>query len=302
METQSQFDVIIIGGSSAGLSAGLALGRALRKVLIIDNGKPCNRQTPHSHNFLTHDGHTPADIMEVAKRDVQAYPTVQFLDATVTDVTGHNTAFTVTVNATTHYYAGKIIFATGVKDIMPYMEGFAECWGISVIHCPYCHGYEYRGKITGILANGDTGFELAKMISNWTDQLTLFTNGAATFTDEQHKALIKNNIRITDSEISHLIHKDGYIEQVVFKDEGSIAINALYARLPFVQHTDAPEKLGCEFTEQGHIKIDMINKTSVPGVFACGDNTTAMRTLSAAIASGTLAGVAVSKDLTQEQF
>ncbi|RYY36250.1 MAG: NAD(P)/FAD-dependent oxidoreductase [Sphingobacteriaceae bacterium] len=299
----TKFDVIIIGGSSAGLSAGLALGRAIRNVLIIDSGKPCNRQTPHSHNFLTHDGETPSQIMEAAWRDVAAYPTVQFINGTVTDVSGNDKNFAVTINEDNKgFRASKIIFATGVKDIMPGIEGFAECWGISVIHCPYCHGYEYRGKRTGILANGDVGFELAKMISNWTKHLTLFTNGDADFTTEQHEDLKRNNIQIIEKEIARLVHQNGYITQIAFKDGGSNDIDALYARPPFVQHTDAPEKLNCEFTEQGYIKIDMINKTTVPGVFACGDNTTPMRTLSAAIASGTLAGVAVSKELTQEQF
>ena len=47
-----EFEVIIIGGSYAGLSAAMALGRSLRKVLIIDSGSACNRQTPHSHNFI----------------------------------------------------------------------------------------------------------------------------------------------------------------------------------------------------------------------------------------------------------
>jgi len=59
MINETNFDVIIVGGSYAGLSAAMALGRALRHVLIVDGGLPCNRQTPHSHNFITHDGEAP---------------------------------------------------------------------------------------------------------------------------------------------------------------------------------------------------------------------------------------------------
>jgi thioredoxin reductase len=67
MKQENSFDVIIVGGSYAGLSAAMSLGRSLRKVLIIDSGKPCNIQTPYSHNFLTQDGKTPKEISTIAK-------------------------------------------------------------------------------------------------------------------------------------------------------------------------------------------------------------------------------------------
>ena len=77
----TDFEVMIIGGSYAGLSAAMTLGRSLRKVLIIDSGLPCNRQTPYSHNFITQDGKKPHEIAEVAKKQVSKYSTVKFLDA-----------------------------------------------------------------------------------------------------------------------------------------------------------------------------------------------------------------------------
>lgn len=70
MAEQNNFDVIIIGGSYAGLSAAMSLGRSIRQVLIIDSGKSCNSQTPHSHNFITHDGQTPKQISASAKEQV----------------------------------------------------------------------------------------------------------------------------------------------------------------------------------------------------------------------------------------
>jgi thioredoxin reductase len=69
-----QYDVIIVGGSYAGLSGAMALGRSLRTTLVIDGGDPCNKQTPHSHNFITHDGDTPAAIAQLAREQVAAYP------------------------------------------------------------------------------------------------------------------------------------------------------------------------------------------------------------------------------------
>lgn len=83
------------------------------------------------------------------------------------------------------FSASQLIFATGIKDIMPAIDGFSDCWGISAIHCPYCHGYEVKNEKTGLLGNGEMGYELSKLISNWTKDLTLFTNGISTLTQEQ---------------------------------------------------------------------------------------------------------------------
>lgn len=303
MEAKTTYDVIIIGGSNAGLSAGLALGRSLYKTLIIDSGKPCNRQTPHSHNLVMHDGWKPADMLAAAKKDVLAYPNVQLLDATVTAVNGSSNNFAVSVDdAGTTYFAKKIIVAAGIKDIFPDVQGFAECWGISIIHCPYCHGYEYRDEPTGIFANGNMGYDLAKLISNWTNNLTVFTNGLPTFTQEQEDAISRNGIKIIETPVSGIEHENGYIKKVNLQNGGSVSLSAIYARLPFVQHTDVSAKLGCEFTEHGHIKTDMMQKTSIPGVFACGDAASPMRAVSAAIASGTMAGVAAGKEILEERF
>ncbi|MDO7742673.1 MAG: NAD(P)/FAD-dependent oxidoreductase, partial [Pedobacter sp.] len=160
----TKFDVVIIGGSYAGLSAAMALGRALRNVLVIDSGKPCNAQTPHSHNFITQDGETPAAIAAKAKEQVMQYPSVQFLNDIAVAVSGENSNFSVSTSAGLNIHAKKILFATGVKDIMPAIEGFAACWGISVIHCPYCYGYEYKSQPTGILMNGDMAIDMAELI------------------------------------------------------------------------------------------------------------------------------------------
>ena len=160
------FDVIIIGGSYSGLSAGLALGRSLRSVLIIDSGKPCNRQTPHSHNFLTQDGQTPAAIAAVGRQQVEKYETVKFFSGLATGGRKTSSGFEIQTDSGRNFTARKLIFASGIRDIMPAIDGFAECWGISVIHCPYCHGYEVRNQPTGILGNGEYAYEFSSFILN----------------------------------------------------------------------------------------------------------------------------------------
>ena len=297
-----KFDVIIIGGSYSGLAAGMALGRALKQVLIIDSGKPCNKQTPHSHNFLTQDGKAPIEIATLAKQQVERYDTVEFLSGVATNGIKTENRFEIQVASGETFCAGKLIFATGIRDILPDMEGFAACWGISVLHCPYCHGYELTNEKTGILGNGQFSFEFCLFILNWTNDLTLFTNGPSTLTNEQTEKLEKLRIKIVEKEVDRLEHTNGYLENIIFRDGTKSFVRAIYAPSPFEQHCQIPEALGCELTEEGYIKIDTFHKTTIDGIFSCGDNVTRMRTIANAVAMGTTTGMMVNKEINFEKF
>lgn len=302
MKDDKNFDVIIVGGSYAGLSAAMALGRSLRQVLIIDSGLPCNRQTPHSHNFITHDGEKPSVIAKKAKEQVLNYPTVRFHKGLA--VSGKKTSHGFEINTENGelFSAKKLIFATGVEDIMPGIQGFSACWGISVIHCPYCHGYEFRSKKTAIMANGERALHLASLVNNLSTDLTILTSGEANFSVEQAAKLKKHGVTVITEQVSKIQHKNGWVEKVIFKDNKAIAFDAVYAAIPFRQHSSIPVELGCDLTEQGHIVVDNFQKTTIKGVFACGDNTNMMRSVSNAVAAGNLAGAMVNIELVQENF
>ena len=302
MKDKIKFDAIIVGGSYSGLAAAMAMGRALMQVLVIDSGKPCNAQTPHSHNFLTQDGNTPGGIASLAKEQVAQYTNVKFINGLATNGLRTEDGFEIQLHTGEVYYGSIVIFATGIRDIMPDVDGFSESWGISVIHCPYCHGYEVRNTPTGILANGEQGYEFTRLISNWTKDITLFTDGAATLNNDQLASLEKNRINIIEKKITRLEHTGGRIYHMIFTDGTHRPLSALYAPRPFEQHSTIPESLGCEITAEGYIKTDGSQQTSVPGIYACGDNTTRTRTVANAVAMGTAAGMAASKKLILERF
>jgi len=302
MNNNKIFDVIIIGGSYSGLAAAMALGRALRNVLIIDNGKPANIQTPFSHNFITQDGKTPKEISKVARQQVEKYDTVHFLRSTVTEGKRVNGAFEIKTEEQTVYQAKKIILATGIIDIMPDIKGFSDCWGITALHCPYCHGYEVKNETTGVLDNGAAGYEFTMMISNWTKDLTLFTNGPANLSDEQQKKLKQHHIAVNEKEILKLEHREGHLEKILFRDGTEVSVKALYSKRPFKHRGALPEKLGCELNDEGYVRTNPFQRTTVDGIYACGDNTTRMRTIANAVAMGTTAGMMVNKELIEESF
>ena len=302
MKEKNLFEVIIIGGSFAGLSAAMTLGRSLRNTLVIDSGEPCNRQTPHSHNFLTQDGNTPTEITKLAKSQVEQYESVQFQQDKVIAGKRIKKLFAVTIESGKTFTAKKLIFATGIKDIMPPIKGFSACWGITVIHCPYCHGYEFRNKRTGIMANAENAFHLASLVNNLTKDITILTLGSANFTPVQMEKFQKHNIKIEESEIVEIEHRDGHLSKVVFKNGKRLNFEVIYASIPFEQQTTIPIEMGCKLTEMGFIEVNAFQKTSEEGIFACGDNTTPMRSIANAVSGGNFAGAMINKELTDEDF
>ena len=302
MENSKKFDVIIIGGSYSGLAAGMALGRALKKVLIIDGGKPCNAQTPYSHNFLTQDGKTPTEIATLAKQQVEKYDTVNFFEGFASKGRKTTNLFEIEITSGETFQANKLIFATGIKDELPNIDGFSDCWGISMLHCPYCHGYEVRNLKTGIFGNGEHGNELAKLIYNWTNDLTLYTNGKSTLTAEQTEKLLNRQIKIVEKEIESFEHTNGYLQNIIYKDHSKAEVKAMYSRNSFEQHSSIPESLGCELNEEGYIKVNHFQETSIDGIYACGDNVTRLRSVANSVAMGTAAGMMASKKMILEQF
>ena len=295
------FEVIIIGGSYAGLSAAMALGRSLRNTLIIDKGEPCNRFTPQAHNFITHDGKKPSDISAIAKEQVLAYSTVKFENALAYKIEKKQDKFYVEVDNGKSFTSKKIILATGVKDQLLKIEGFKECWGKTIIHCPYCHGYEFKSQKTAILANADDAYHLAGLVKNLTDKVTILTNGTPEFSKDQLEKFNQNQIEIIEDEILAFIHTDGNLQKVVFKNK-EVNFEALYARITFEQSSSLAKDLGCNFTESGHIEINFLQETSIEGVYAAGDNSSMLRSVANAVNSGNVAGAMVNMKLVEKEF
>lgn len=300
-KNMQRLDVIIIGGSYAGLSAAMALGRALRHVVILDAGEPANRQTPHSHNFLTHEGTPPAAIADIARQQVLAYPTITFKNDKVVGAEQTDGGFEVATQSGQQYQTRKLLLATGVVDQLPAIDGLADCWGISALHCPYCHGYEVAGQRIGILANGDMAVEMVRLIQQWSKQLTLFTIGPATLTPEQRDQLTRLNVPIVEPTVQQMVHQKGYVQHLLV-DGTTYPLDALFVRPTVANSNPLADQLGCVSNAMNLIEANEFGQTNVVGVYAAGDNSTMMRAVSAAVANGTKAGAFLNRELTENDL
>jgi len=291
-----RFDVVIIGGSYAGMSAALQLVRARRNVLIIDGGKPRNRNARVAHGFLGREGMPPADIASQARDELLRYPTLRWLTGTAVSAQAIDDGgrFQVMVEDGQTFVADRVILAHGVTDDLPDIDGIGERWGRSVFHCPYCHGYEvFEGRIGVIGCAKDGGAAQALLLCDW-GRITLFCSQASARIDaEQHARLEACGVVIESAQVQRVEDT----ATVVLADGRRVEVDALFISPHSRLSTDLAEQLGCELKDGGCITTDSAKQTTVPGVFACGDAARMAGSIALAVGEGALAGVAVHHSL-----
>jgi len=290
-----QHDVIVVGGSYAGMAASLQLLRARRSVLIVDAGIRRNRFARRAHGFLGQDGVDPAEIVRTARAQLQAYPTLTWIEDTAEAVTGQKDAFAVMTAQGSRHEGRRILFATGVSDALPQIEGLAERWGTSVFHCPYCHGYELNQGRIGVIATGPMSVHQAQLIPEW-GAVTFLTNGVVTLDDAVRADLVSRGVTIEETPIRRL---DGEAD-VVLADERRLAFVGLFTASRNAPSTPIAQTLGCALAETPfgtQVQTDDMKETSVPGAFACGDTARVPHSVSLAVADGAWAGATLHRSL-----
>ena len=292
-------DALIIGGSFAGLSAAIYIGRARRSVCIVDTGSPRNRFAAHSHGFFAQDGSAPGAMLATARAQVAAYPTTSFIDGRAIGAARGPDGFSVRLASGETLEAARLVLAYGISDELPDIPGLAERWGRSVLHCPYCHGYEFSGTRLGVLNVSPMSVHQAVLIAEW-GPTTLYLNGAAQPDDSSFALLRQHGVAVEPAAVAAL-HGDGdRLSAIEFTDGRSSCVDALYLGPRTRLNSDIAQQLGCELDEGRFgsvIRTDDVKMTTVAGVYAAGDITRDAHNVTWASADGVTAGLAVHRSL-----
>ncbi len=193
-------DIVIVGGGTGGLSAALTLARSRRSVVVVDGGQPRNAPAEGVHNYLTRDGTSPGELLALGRAEVEGYGGL-IIHAQAVSTTRTPTGFAISLDSGDVVEGQRLVIATGVWDELPDVPGVREGWGHSVIHCPYCHGWEVRDRRIGVLGTGAGSIHQALLFSQLSDDVTLYLH-ALELTDDERAALAARQVRIADGPVA----------------------------------------------------------------------------------------------------
>jgi thioredoxin reductase len=295
-----RFDALIVGGSFAGLSAAMYIARARRTVCVIDVGLPRNRFAGRSHGFFSRDGSEPGALLATARAQVAAYPTVTMIYGRATQAAGAAGEFGLTLATGEALQGARLVLAFGVSDELPSIPGLAERWGHSVLHCPYCHGFEFSERRLGVLSVAPSSVHQAMLVSEW-GPTTLYLNGTPEPEPAALAELRRRGVAIEPAAVLALRGAEPEVSAIELADGRLSAVDALYVGPRTRLNSDLPEQLGCALQDGrfGSVFVQTTDErlTSVPGVYAAGDIARDAHNATWASADGVTAGTALHRSL-----
>ena len=287
-------DVIIIGGSFAGLAAALQLGRARRKVTVLDTGRQRNRFAARSHGVLGHDHKPPQDILAEARQQLARYPTIKLVNARAESVSGTIDDFCVVTDDNESLRARRLILIYGVADQMPDIPGFAESWGTSIIPCPYCDGFEVADQHWGLIWSGVQSHNQVRLFHDWTNRLTVFGNGHDISLDIRAD-LATRQVPLIDGRITEIEPHGSHSATIRIESGPDVSVDILFAHPRTRPSASLHDALGLATvnTPTGiALKTDERRETSIPGIYAAGDLANpGIPSVTTAAWQGTMAGI-----------
>jgi thioredoxin reductase len=297
----ARFDVIIVGGGAAGLSAALLLGRARRKTLLADAGLPRNSRSPASHGVFTRDGASPEELLRHGRLQVARYADVTLANTAAVTAVREAASFRVTFDNGKSALARRLLLAAGVRDELPSIDGLAGLWGTSVLHCPFCHGWEVRDQPLAVYARDESVLPMVKLLRRLSSDLLVCSDGRGTLSPDSRRLLATRGVRLRDEPLRRMEGVPAGI-RLHFADGPTEDRRAFFLRPTYHLRSDLPHQLGCALTPEALIKIDRDGRSSVPGIFAAGDAAQPQHQVLYAAASGACAAMGLARDLADEDF
>ena len=296
------WDCIVVGGGAAGLSGALVLGRARRRTLVVDAGRPSNAVAHGIGGLLGHDGRPPAELYADGRRELAAYPSVEVRDGEGVDGEALDGGFALTLADGGRETARRVLLATGMDYRLRDLPGFAERWGRSVFHCPFCHGWEVRERPLAVLAPGADGVRLAVLLRSWSDEVTLLADGPAELSDAEAAQLAAAGVVVDERPVAGVRGPGEELDAVAFADGSQRACGGLLVFAPLRARSELAARLGAAVAAQQPpgsemLEVDPLQQTTVPGLYAAGDVAAGMPSVANAIASGSRAAMGVVHDL-----
>ena len=279
------YDVIIIGKGPAGISASLYTLRANLKTLIIAKGDSSLMKAQKIENYYGFE--EPISGRELLESGVKQALRLgaEIVEDEVVSIEKED-LFKVTASNGV-YTAKAVLLATGQVQKKLNIVNIDKFEGKGVSYCSTCDGFFYRKLKVGVLGNKDFAAHEALELENFTDKITIYTNGmeldmTPVFSEKISKFTVNKKL---------IAKVDGeeFLENIYFSDGTSEAVDGLFIANERATGSDFARKLGV-ITEDGFIVVDKDQKTNIEGLFAAGDCVGGFKQISVAVGEGAKAG------------
>lgn len=301
-------DVAVIGGSAAGLAAALQLGRQRRSVIVVDSGEPRNRSAAHMHGYLSREGVPPGQLAGAGREEVRSYGG-EVLAGRVAGVTRTDDGrFLVDLLGGHSVVARRLLAATGLVDVLPDVEGLARHWGREVIHCPFCHGFEFRDRRIVQIITHPSGLHATGLFRQLTARLTVVIDETVDVDPGELDALRGAGVEVLRGRAIRIVTGgDGQVVAVEVAGHGSVAADAVAVGPRFQARTEPFDALGLRTVAHPSglgdvVETDGTGQTAVPGLYAAGNVTDPSQQVLQAAADGSRVGAMISFDLAGEDM
>jgi thioredoxin reductase len=277
-DPRQHYDCVVIGAGPAGLSATLNLVRARRRVLVLDSNRPRNSATLMAHGFLTRDGITPHELRRLGLEELLAYPSAQHQLAVVQRLSREDAGFRIEATGFNGYpdrsvTADSVLIATGLSETLPDLPGMSNFYGIGVFSCIQCDGYEQNDRRLALIGETSDLASRALLISQWSADLTVFTNGAKTVGPAQEALLAGRGVRVERRPVADVVGEGLTVTGVLLEDGETIPIDGGFVRPRWHAQVDFAAQLDLAVDGWGLLITDADGRTNVTNLYAAGDCT-----------------------------
>lgn len=282
------YGVAIVGGGPAGLSAGLQLVRANRRIVILDSNRPRHSATLQSHGFLTRDGASPLELRRLGREEFESYPTARFAQAVTREVAQLSREEALAVgfhdgigfrvqgtgirgSADVEVIARRVLITAGLTEELPQLPMIRAYYGTALHSCVECDGFEKSDKPLALIGETSDLFARALLISRFSSDLVVFTNGADTVRPDQEQQLNSIGIRVERRRIDDIVGEKADMTGVRLADGEVIPRVGGFVRPRWSAPVEFLGELSVDRDDWGLITVDGRGETSIRGVFAAGD-------------------------------
>lgn len=291
---EGALDCLVVGAGPAGLTAAMYLARFRRRIALVDAGHSRAAYIPRTRNYPGFpDGISGEELLERLRAQALRYG-ARARRGLVEGLSRADGVFVARLDGE-ELRARTVLLATGIVDKEPEMPRLREAIAAGCIRlCPICDGHEVIDRKVAVYGPLNATIGHAEFMRTFSEDVTLLVPRAdAPAGAAERERLERSGVRFVPNAVCEIAFGDDGKAVVRLDDGREERFDTLYPSLGSRMRAELAVGLGATCTEEGDIRVDSHQQTSVPGLYAAGDVVSALNQLSVAVGHAAIAATAI---------